>query len=1074
MKSRFLLGTVIVGLALPSWSMPQSSYDYVMKIVQARDLPALQRMVNSGLNLNSPAADGMTPLCETIEQQDYQGYEMLLSQGATPYVPCMRQLPASTVQTFYANQPPAHTYYEGSMMKAHDVSDTSRPSLGIPLPNAGEILLGGLATGIAFAVNNSGKSKKVSPVVYKWDAPLDLDPSTFSSTAEYKAEKTGWQGSINFLSDINASGAYKRGYTGYKVKREKDGTLIGSGESAISTSPVKVAVIDDGIWAGHPEFDTTGKILPGYNGVYGVCADEQTTGKCWKWSGLEEFSNLSSLTNDFGVAQLYENGVPVEGHKTVVSRLDWLMYKTNNTTYSASDTTPVISKIWEDDTSNPSTYDTFKDSEGSWWVVKRDSSGNPSAGPYKVTCPDSGTTGCYWTDSGSTKHYLVLKNQYEYHGSVVAGLIGAQRNDEGMMGVAYNASLIPIKLDETMEEQLSLLPQAINAGADIVNFSTASLAPLHEEEGLISRFNYRMQRLPAELTGLRAAAKSNTIVVVAAGNYLDSTHTDTPYDPSVVAVAPLSDYFNGKTPDEDGVTYNLKNLFVNVVSVNYVNANYQLSSYSAKCGITKDYCIAAPGGDGAEGDWMWGPTYGYSQGSSTAGYTYVGSSGTSFAAPIVSGALAVIKGAFPHLTNQQVVQILLETATDLGAPGVDEIYGHGLVNLEAATSPIGLPQISLTSAASGGAIPAASSSVYVPASLGAMKAALPSKMIVLDKYSRAFQIPTASFVRVSKRQNKLEGRFHSFVSGDDKVVQNDVFQMSYSERHSKLNSSMQQGAVNMLFKPSDKFSLKAFYSENTETSGGKYFDRLLASPYGHMKEAWGGGFSMALGSHLQAEMFGQVGQNGYVEEDDLKRMDRNKMSLFQSSLMYKGLGPISLKTVAGISKEQGSVLGMWGRGAFKSGNSNTAYVGAGMTINLTDDFVLDGMYYYGKTQVSKQTALLKLSNLTSDSFALTASWHMDEKRMIGLQFVSPLKIRQGTAEVDLPIARDAYRDVVYRQKTKASLRPTAREYDVGLYYADALSDAMLFQTEMGVRLNPDHVSGVAPDWRALVGLSMDM
>ena len=63
---------------------------------------------------------------------------------------------------------------------------------------------------------------------------------------------------------------------------------------------------------------------------------------------------------------------------------------------------------------------------------------------------------------------------------------------------------------------------------------------------------------------------------------------------------------------------------------------------------------------------------------------------------------------------------------------------------------------------------------------------------------------------------------------------------------------------------------------------------------------------------------------------------------------------------------------------------------------------------------------------------------------------------------------------MYRQKTKADLKTNAREYDLGLYFTDEVADQVIFQTEMGVRLNPDHVKGAEPDWRALVGLSVDM
>ena len=64
-------------------------------------------------------------------------------------------------------------------------------------------------------------------------------------------------------------------------------------------------------------------------------------------------------------------------------------------------------------------------------------------------------------------------------------------------------------------------------------------------------------------------------------------------------------------------------------------------------------------------------------------------SGTSFAAPRVSGAAALVRQKFPNLTGIQIKQVLLQTATDLGASGPDNIYGYGKLNLENAMSPQG-------------------------------------------------------------------------------------------------------------------------------------------------------------------------------------------------------------------------------------------------------------------------------------------------------------------------------------------------------------------------------------------------
>jgi subtilisin family serine protease len=55
-------------------------------------------------------------------------------------------------------------------------------------------------------------------------------------------------------------------------------------------------------------------------------------------------------------------------------------------------------------------------------------------------------------------------------------------------------------------------------------------------------------------------------------------------------------------------------------------------------------------------------------------------SGTSFAAPHVSGTLALVLSAFPSLSAQQAVSLLMGSAIDLGARGPDSLFGQGLID----------------------------------------------------------------------------------------------------------------------------------------------------------------------------------------------------------------------------------------------------------------------------------------------------------------------------------------------------------------------------------------------------------
>ncbi|MDP2188037.1 MAG: S8 family serine peptidase [Sphingobacteriaceae bacterium] len=68
--------------------------------------------------------------------------------------------------------------------------------------------------------------------------------------------------------------------------------------------------------------------------------------------------------------------------------------------------------------------------------------------------------------------------------------------------------------------------------------------------------------------------------------------------------------------------------------------------------------------------------------SGTSGYASL--TGTSMAAPHVAGAVLLLKEAFPYLPGSDILRAIYYSATDLGDPGEDNVYGNGLMNLDAA------------------------------------------------------------------------------------------------------------------------------------------------------------------------------------------------------------------------------------------------------------------------------------------------------------------------------------------------------------------------------------------------------
>lgn len=59
-------------------------------------------------------------------------------------------------------------------------------------------------------------------------------------------------------------------------------------------------------------------------------------------------------------------------------------------------------------------------------------------------------------------------------------------------------------------------------------------------------------------------------------------------------------------------------------------------------------------------------------------------SGTSMASPHVSGAILLLKEAFPYLTGEDLMWALYETTVDLGDPGEDNVFGRGIIDVHAA------------------------------------------------------------------------------------------------------------------------------------------------------------------------------------------------------------------------------------------------------------------------------------------------------------------------------------------------------------------------------------------------------
>lgn len=319
------------------------------------------------------------------------------------------------------------------------------------------------------------------------------------------------------------------------------------------------------------------------------------------------------------------------------------------------------------------------------------------------------------------------------HGTHVAGIIAAPKNDTGMHGLAYNATLINFKVGDstgavnlTDAQFADMLQRAANAGAMIVNNSWAlagsSIVSSSTQDILSSN--------PRMVDASRAYVAAGGVVVFAAGN-------DAGANPSLQA----------------GMPYRISGLQPGWLAVVAIDGTGRIASYSNRCGVAAAWCLAAPGGSAANGIYSM-----YNNGGYASMY------GTSMAAPHASAAIAALKSMFVNLSTLQIRDRLLYTANRGGSYADASTYGQGLMDLGAASSPVGGVSVPTGASANGAVAPVAASAIVFQK--GAVQAlGLQPRVLVVDNYQRApFWVPAATFFREATPPHLLDRQWASLAS----------------------------------------------------------------------------------------------------------------------------------------------------------------------------------------------------------------------------------------------------------------------------------------------------------------------
>ncbi len=662
------------------------------------------------------------------------------------------------------------------------------------------------------------------------------------------------------------------------------------------------------------------------------------------------------------------------------------------------------------------------------------------------------------------------------HGTTVAriaaGRFDGRNLDNNLVGVAPQAGLAvyglslgsssgsnyspidlsssSIRFDATIERLVAVM--STEAQVDIANFSFGV-------EGLITNPTYQgtgdyaavRAALPRTLGALAQADRTTkTVFVFSAGNphgltYPDGTLVDA-NAPELLSGLPLVDP-------------GLQGHVIAVVATQPADpANRQgpqvISEYSSRCGAAAAFCIAAPGDVRL-----------HISGPSVPHYPR----GTSFAAPRVSGALAVLVGQVKtggsmQMSMQQLVQRLYSTARDTGTYSDQAIYGHGLLDLDAALSPVG--QMSMATGDSlDGQLHAFQSSWLAagPATGDALARAFAGRTVTLfDDLEFPFPAALPEVLDTEAAPRAWE-----------RAMLLDLERLAPLRRAHRLST----WHTDWHTRATGRFSALAPGARGAAAWFGAgdahvpLFPGGWADLGGHldlMGQAAGVGYSRSAASlELRAALFAELRNNGHAGTGVV------------AQLRPAAWGPAaarSARLTLGLLQRDEYLLDTRGSEGFALSGSKTLFAGFG------GDFPLGRRWwlFYGAALGYTRPRAVAGSAWRAGGAPLLSTegelgiggrhlWRADDR--IGLRLHQPLRVERGTMEVGYALYRTPGR-LVHREVFEASLEPSGRQLSLeGIY---RLPLARNLETGLLLRWSrqPRHVRSAAGEFAFMSALRL--
>ena len=288
------------------------------------------------------------------------------------------------------------------------------------------------------------------------------------------------------------------------------------------------------------------------------------------------------------------------------------------------------------------------------------------------------------------------------HGTAVTSIMAAQPNDAGFLGIAWGATFrvftVPIDAPAPVNDDdpgtfdwESAYKDVLASGMNIVNASYSAVGTFIENYDANGLRNY--SRFGSGFQVIAQAGKTDPAIFVWAAGNDHGTPCDQGDQNCFLDTTSYTGYrYRATSPNlEGGAVAKLPELQGHNVVVVAVDRGGTIADFSNRCGVAGPWCIAAPGVD----------VSGAKFGSSPDPLDVLPNlQGTSFAAPMVSGGLALMKHFFrDQLSNRELVTRLFATARKSGiytadrTDGTSSIYGQGLMDLGAAVAPVDNVQV---------------------------------------------------------------------------------------------------------------------------------------------------------------------------------------------------------------------------------------------------------------------------------------------------------------------------------------------------------------------------------------------